>query len=73
MAARDDIMRGVMEDVDKAINKKSEDMIKQLKANEQAAGTSTDDIKKKTSALRAQLGGPSSICDVLTQRINMRG
>lgn len=72
-AARDEIMRGVMEDVDKAVNKKSEEMVKQLKANEQAAGTSTDDIKKKTSALRAQLGGPSSICDVLTQRINMRG
>lgn len=73
VAARDDIMRGVMEDVDKAVNEKSKKMVDQLEANEQAAGTSTDDIKKKTSALKAQLGGPSSICDVLTQRINMRG
>ena len=72
-AARDEIMRGVMEDVDKAVNEKSKKMVDQLEDSEKRAGTSKEDIEKKTDALKAQLGGPSSICDVLTQRINMRG
>ncbi len=72
-AARDDIMRGVMEDVDKAVNEKSSRLISQLRADERAAGTSDGDIQKKVDALRSKLGGTESICDVLTQRINLRG
>lgn len=58
--ARDEIMRGVMEDMDKAIRQKSKTLI---------SATTDNDAKK---ALQQQSDSATSICDVITQRINMR-
>lgn len=58
--ARDDIMRGVIEDMDKAIRGKSKTLI----------NAATDDNAK--NALRQRSDSATSICDVITQRINMR-
>ena len=58
--ARNEIMRGVMEDMDKAIRQKSKTLI---------SATTDNDAKK---ALQQQSDSATSICDVITQRINMR-
>lgn len=60
IAARDNIMRGVIEDIDKAVRERSKTLV----------NAAPDDNAKK--ALRHELDGATSICDVLTQRINMR-
>lgn len=85
-ATRDDIMRGVLEDMGKAIKAKSDDMLKNLNNSEdaaiasmKAAGASAEDIarredqKKETMAAeRYRLGASRTVCDVVTQRINLR-
>lgn len=58
--AREDIMRGVMEDMDKAIRQKSKTLI----------SAATDNDAKK--ALQQQSDSATSICDVIIQRINLR-
>ena len=65
-AARDNIMRGLLEKMDGAIRKKSNDLIKAV------VGADADDTEKKRDALKQQLNGATSLCDVMTQRINMR-
>ena len=85
-AAREDIMRGVIEDMDKGLRMKSEQMLKALIASEdaaiasmQASGADAKDIEKrklekkdKVAAERYRLGASRTLCDVLTQRMDMR-
>ena len=86
VAAREDIMRGVIEDMDNALRQKSKQMLDALKASEdaaiasmQAAGASEEEIAKrklekkdKMAAERYRLGASRTLCDVITQRMDMR-
>jgi hypothetical protein len=72
-AAREDIMRGVMEDVDRKVKAKTKKMVDRYKQGLEASGVDSDTVKQRTCEFKTKLRGPETVCDMLTQRINLRG
>jgi hypothetical protein len=66
-------MRGVMEDVDRKVKAKTKKMVDRYKQGLEASGVDSDTVKQRTCEFKTKLRGPETVCDMLTQRINLRG